>query len=82
MFENYRNHFKRYFLCQKPVNNGINRPFPHRGLKFTTVGGGRHDICQKIYATAVLESNILRKKRVNCNNSQFAPKERKYCKTV
>ena len=37
----------------------------------------RHDICQKIYATAVLEARILRKKRVNCDDSQFATKERK-----
>ena len=34
----------------------------------------RHDICQKIYATAVLEPRILRKKRVNRNISQFATK--------
>ena len=26
-----------------------------------------HDICQKIYATSVLEAKILRKKRVKCN---------------
>ena len=37
----------------------------------------RHDICQKIYATTVLEARILRKKCVNCNISQFATKERK-----
>ena len=37
----------------------------------------RHDICQKNYATAVLEARILRKKRVNRNISQFATKERK-----
>ena len=34
----------------------------------------RLDICQQIYATAVLEAKILRKKRVNDNVSQFALK--------
>ena len=37
----------------------------------------RHDICQKIYATAVLGARILRKKHVNRDISQFATKERK-----
>ena len=37
----------------------------------------RHDICQKIYTTAVLEANILRKKRINCDIIQFVTKERK-----
>ena len=37
----------------------------------------RHDICQKIYATAVWEARILRKKCVNRNIIQFATKERK-----
>ena len=31
----------------------------------------RHDICQKNYATAVLEARILRKKRINRNTSQL-----------
>ena len=38
---------------------------------------GRHDICQKNYATAVLGARILRKKCVNRDISQFATKERK-----
>ena len=38
---------------------------------------GRHDICQKIYATAVLAERILRKKSVNRDIRQFATKERK-----
>ena len=33
-----------------------------------------NDICQKIYATAVLRKRILRKKRVNRDISQFAKK--------
>ena len=36
----------------------------------------RHDICQKIYATAVLEARILHKKHVNRNITQFVTKER------
>ena len=39
--------------------------------------GSRHDICQKIYATAVLEARILRKKHVNRDISQFETKEHK-----
>ena len=38
---------------------------------------GRHYICQKNYATAVLGARMLRKKHVNCDISQFATKERK-----
>ena len=41
----------------------------------------RHDICQKKnYATAVLGTRILRKKRVNHDISQFATKEHKWFK--
>ena len=37
----------------------------------------RHDICQNFYATGVLRSQNLRKKRVNHDNSKFARKQRK-----
>ena len=40
----------------------------------------RHDICQKNYATAVLGTRILRKKRVNHDISQFATKEHTWFK--
>ena len=37
----------------------------------------KHDICQNFYATDVLKSKNLRKKRVNHDNSEFATKQRK-----
>ena len=40
----------------------------------------RHDICQNVYATGFWGARILRRKRVNCDISQFATKARKCSK--
>ena len=37
----------------------------------------RHDICQIVYAAAILGARILRRKRVNRDISQFSTKARK-----
>ena len=56
----------------------VSSPAKHLLQSFYVIGqAGRHDICQKNYATAVLGARILRKKRVNRDISQFATKERK-----
>ena len=62
-------------LDENEEGEGINQP--QSGENKCSQCDYRHDICQKIYATTVLEARILRKKRVNRNISQFATKERK-----
>ena len=64
-------------ICSSFICSSASRPDREKKKVHFLSSLGRHDICQKIYATTVLEARILRKKRVNRNISQFATKERK-----